>query len=253
MQHGVSVVSPETFREFTLVILPGSYGPSFAFRDYYEASYRYYREVWHRIMTRLTGPDSYNGEDFFKQHFVTTLFHKGRVVAQLASRYLHLSDGVTNDLEYFGNFRTGAAELLKEKGAEHLFTLEWNSVNAEYSRRKSGFHFVDLMLRFNAMMGFHMGCHACTAVPRKVTGVQNVLTEIGFRTIEEGLVKYRSPIDIMIGLADEITKPKEPGLAEFMSYLWQNRIDATGLVKAPGQTIIKPHLPGAQTEGVLEV
>ncbi len=224
-----SIVKPEDFKQFKCVILPGSCPPNFPYLSEYNLVYKQWKRVWERVMTHLSGDDSFSAENFYKQDFVTTIFYRGEVVGQMCNRTLDLRTEIIYDIEYFENFKFNAIKHLRERGARQLMTIEWNSLNSKFSKRKAGYSFVDTLFYLCIDLAKSLKIDCCTAVPRKITRVQDILEKMNFFKTDEDFMQYRCPIDIMLGFTDSIDIHSDPLVRSFTEYLWENRIDTTNL------------------------
>lgn len=219
------------------VILSGNQCDNTRLRPYYNQAYSYYKKTWTRIMSHLEDDDYFQPETFLNYTFVTSIFHGDDIAAQMCCRLLHLDNSVTYDLAYFEDFKGPALTSLQRNGAKRLLTFECNSVNPRYSRRRTGFPFVEASLQLCIYLARELNVDCATGVPRRITGVHRVVTDMGFSTVETK-IKYGCPVDIVLGYNRSLLEHVDIQVNRKIQELWRKRVDYRKVVDESARTSI---------------
>lgn len=211
-------------------ILPGNPPPNFIFRELYDKAYDYYKEVWERILNRRIGPGAYCAYNMFRQDLICIITHENRIVAQSLSSFMNLKSKITEDLEYFQNFKGPALHMMLEKGAENIFSVEFSSIDRNYSPRKTnGLSFYELISQLGIRLGFNFDIDVIVGQPRRVTGTNDKVDSFGFHRVREGISKCGLTVDLMLGFRGATLELPNLSHRALVNKLWENRIDTTGL------------------------
>lgn len=211
--------------KYEFVVLPGNLTSNRELVSYHKKSYSHWKKIWQRVFRHIEGDEAFNPDDFLKHTNIFGIYHNGEVVSQICSRVLYVDDDLTLDIPYFREIATPVFSDLARTNVKKIMTLEFNALNPLYSKRRTGFPFADALLFLCFEGARSLGVECCTAVPRKITRVQETLREMGFKTLLENLVRFNCPIDVMLGYVCHLSPAKEPGLADFVRALWEKRTD----------------------------
>lgn len=190
-------------------------------RALFDKSYAYWSQTWKKVMRHIDESVKLSADDYSKFDFVSVIFDQDTVVAQMTHRILDVNSDFALETPYFDDFKSSAKKHLIENNVSLVMSLEQNSINPHYSRRRSGFAFVEIMLYLNFRLAHLLGVKCCTALPRKITKVQDVLSLMGFDLIEPDHKHHDCPVDVMLGYIDKIKTSQDEVVRSAESYLWE--------------------------------
>lgn len=211
------------YSDYKLVVTPGGYVDNEELLPYYNAAYEHWRNIWKRHYERLLGKGGFDPDDFYKQTHVVSIFNGMEVVSQFCCRLVGLDQKYLYEMKYFQDYLGAGVDFLNDKNCRTLMTLEHNAINRNFSQRRSGFKFADAALCLCLKLAESLNVDACSAVPRKITKVQDVLSSMGFFNVHSDLERHNCPVDIMLAYRSEFNLPKGE-MAAFTQYLWDNRL-----------------------------
>ena len=190
----------------------------------FNLAYDYFKKTWSKILSHIVDDSAYKAESLFCCHYLLTIFDRENVVAQLATRFVNLNFNIHADTVYMKDFDGPARDYLEAHKCKRVMSLEWNSVNPRYSRRRTGLPFVEVSMLLATRLAQMFSADACIGLPRRMTGVNEVTKTIGFHAIGEPKIKYNCPIDTVVGLINNFTAHSEPEVETIINKLWSERV-----------------------------
>ena len=220
---GLAEDSKFNLDKLRLSILPCNYVMGANGHHDYNLAYDYFKGTWQKILDRLAGPDTYKCESLLNCHYLINIFYEDTVVSQIVSRVLNLELGISGDTSYLKDFAGLPQSYIAENNCKKIVSLEWNSVNPKFSRRRSGLPFVEMTMQMSIRLAKLLKADACVGLPRRMTGVNDVATGMGFKAIREDLVKYNCPVDVVVGLIHEFQEHPDDHVRQIINRLWTDK------------------------------
>lgn len=212
------------------IILPANLPPHTQTTALHNQAYAHYKNSWERIFNRPGREPHYNADHFLRQDYIFEVLDKNEVVCQILGTHFHLDHDIMQDLTYFENFKTEAQEILKAEKVKRLMSLEYSSVNRDYSPKFSGgINFGEIITFLGVQYAKALGVEVILGQPRRVTGTNNRLFNIGFRKVKECITKFNLSVDLTFGFMNEIHPELDPAHQKLITHLWAHRQDFMGL------------------------
>ena len=215
-----------SLNDLSLVILPGNPPPGFAQIGLYNDAYRHYKSVWERTFTLRAGAGSYDAYAFFRQDLIYLFMYRGQIAGQICSSYLSLNSEILTDLAYFDNFRGAALETMLARGLKTVVSLEYSSIARPFSPRMlGGFHLNELITRMSVVGGAYFGAEGMLALPRRVTGTNDVVDKLKFEKIAESKSRMGISVDVFIGNRENMPAYEDAAVEFAFQTIWSKRTD----------------------------
>ena len=162
-----------------------------------------------------------------RQDYIFQIEQNGKVVAQSTATHYTLQSLMVEDLPVFECFKGEPLEVLRSKGLNHMYSVEFTSVAPEYRPRTVGFNFYKVILQLCIMKARETGSDAIFGHPRRLTKTNELVEEIGCKPLGHKKNKWGVSVDLFYGELSELGPYNDEFTERLASSLWDKRIDLT--------------------------
>lgn len=213
-------------RHLKYYLLPGR--PSLEFReiDLYNKAYSFWKATFKPLYEEHSKTDWFS-DDFFRQHYVGILVHKDEIAAVHLYTVFRLDTAFTKDHKYFSIFDESTFELLAERGAKSVLTMESLAVAQNFRKELIGIRLGEVLIGLGMKIQAALKIDAAVGPARKEVKAEDMAKKLGAIVVQQGVVRGGMPCDLMLAFAG-VPKNLDPVIADLIEYFWTRRQDLTG-------------------------